>query len=203
MPRWGAERRARPLHEVRAASVLPQSEDRREGARRIPFRCGPVDALLGAPPPFFQGRSFLAWLFLASAKLGCEGASRQQKDSSSPGLTRLRGPKPSAHEEFGLLRRAKARRSIGLGRILIGPRCNRPPSMDHRVKPGGDEERSLRDGPAIERRAKLFRWAHPRRAARGRPRHANRRRMLRRAVPPALWRHPLAPADWRAGATAK
>ena len=42
MPRWGAERRARPLHFLRskAASVLPQWEDRRKGARRIACRCG-------------------------------------------------------------------------------------------------------------------------------------------------------------------
>src|ERR1700686_891833 len=61
-------------------------------------------------------------------------------------------------------------------------------------------ERTSRHGPAIERRAKLSRWAHPRRAARGPPAHANRRRVLRRGVLAAAtpWRHPGASADWRA-----
>jgi hypothetical protein len=58
MPRWGAERRARPLHEAAASVFSLEGKDRRTDARRIAFRCGPVDALIGAPPPFFQGRTF-------------------------------------------------------------------------------------------------------------------------------------------------
>jgi hypothetical protein len=61
-------------------------------------------------------------------------------------------------------------------------------------------ERTSLHGPAIERRAKLSRWTHPRRAARGPPAHANRRRVLRLTAPawPALCLRPVAPADWRA-----
>src|ERR1700730_19453320 len=35
MPRWGAERRARPLHEVRAASVLRKEEGARTRAASL------------------------------------------------------------------------------------------------------------------------------------------------------------------------
>src|SRR5580692_3147303 len=66
MPRWGAERRARPLHEVPATSVLPQG-GRRKDARRIAFRCGPVVRLSALRLPSFKGgvswRCFLATLF--------------------------------------------------------------------------------------------------------------------------------------------
>src|SRR5580658_10121221 len=57
MPRWGAERRARPLHEVRAASVL-RKEERRKDARRIAFRCGPVVRLSALRLPSFKGGVF-------------------------------------------------------------------------------------------------------------------------------------------------
>ena len=61
----------------------------------------------------------LSWLgFFGVAKLGCEGHRDNEKLVSSPGLTRW---------------------SMGLRRTLIGPNCTRPFSMDHRVKPGGDE----------------------------------------------------------------
>jgi hypothetical protein len=73
VPRWGAERRARPLHEVQGsmkswASVLPQG-GRRKDARRIPFRCGSCTRLSALRLPSFKGgvswQRFLAWLFLA------------------------------------------------------------------------------------------------------------------------------------------
>jgi hypothetical protein len=65
MPRWGAERRARPLHEVQGsmkswASVLPQWEDRRKDARRIALRCGPVVRLSALRLPSFKGG--VSWL---------------------------------------------------------------------------------------------------------------------------------------------
>jgi hypothetical protein len=90
------------------------------------------------------GLAFLG-VFLAWAKLGCEAASRQRRDSSSPGLTR---------------------RSMEIRRTLVGPNCTRPFSMDHRVKPGGDEERTSGHGAATTRRhAKLSGAAHARRVA--------------------------------------
>src|SRR5580658_1541722 len=62
MPRWGAERRARPLHEVRAASVLPQGGKEKD-ARRIAFRCGPVVRLSALRLPSFRGGALLGILF--------------------------------------------------------------------------------------------------------------------------------------------
>jgi hypothetical protein len=37
------------------------------------------------------------------------------------------------------------RRSIELRGTLVGPNCTRPFGMDHRVKPGGDEQRVKSD----------------------------------------------------------
>src|SRR5579864_3001223 len=132
MPRWGAERRARPLHEVSAASVLSQGgKEKGRAPHRFSMRILP--APLGAPPPFFREEFFgdASWLGFSwrRQKLGCEAASRERKDSSSPGLTRHSSPP-------GL-----TRWSMGLCRTRIGPNCRRPFSIDHRVKPGGDEER--------------------------------------------------------------
>src|ERR1700685_1006043 len=62
MPRWGAERRARPLHEVPATSVLRKGE-RRKDARRIPFRCGSCTRLSALRLPSFKGGVFLGMLF--------------------------------------------------------------------------------------------------------------------------------------------
>src|SRR5580704_3627740 len=61
-------------------------------------------------------------------------------------------------------------------------------------------ERTSRHGPAIERRAKLSRWTHPRSAACGPQAHAHRRRVLRRGALAVAtpWRRSGAPADWRA-----
>jgi hypothetical protein len=70
MPRWGAERRARPLHEV--ASGLKSSRILRsgdKGARRIAFRCGTEVRLLALRLPSFKGGIFLAML-LGVAFLG-------------------------------------------------------------------------------------------------------------------------------------
>jgi hypothetical protein len=63
MPRWGAERRARPLHEVPAASVLSAMRGRRKDARRIAFRCGSCTRLSALRLPSFKGGVFLATLF--------------------------------------------------------------------------------------------------------------------------------------------
>ena len=67
--RGGAPRgeRARSMRSRRPRSSR-SGEDRRTDARRIAFRCGPVDALIGAPPPFFQGRIF--WRTLWRGFLG-------------------------------------------------------------------------------------------------------------------------------------
>src|SRR5580693_9306321 len=169
MPRWGAERRARPLHEVRAASVLPQG-GKEKGRAPHRFSMRPDGAPLGAPPPFFYGRRFLATLFglaflgVFLAKLGCEGASRQRKDSSSPGLTLCSSPP-------GL-----TRWSMPNGRVQFGPTRVLRSSMDRRVKPGDEEERG--SSPVVTKRergqdherqtgkhAKLPRAAYARRVA--------------------------------------
>ncbi len=71
MPRWGAERRARPL------PILPRQRGRRRG-RRAPHRfdAAQFGAPIGAPPPYLlREELFLAWL---AAKLGCEVASRER-----------------------------------------------------------------------------------------------------------------------------
>src|SRR5580692_12241713 len=103
MPRWGAERRARPLHEVPATSVLPQG-GRRKDARLIAFRCGPVVRLSALRLPSFKGGvswlGFLTSLFLASAKLGCEGASRQWKSSSSRNANAHKPSRRGSHSEI-------------------------------------------------------------------------------------------------------
>ena len=52
VPRWGAERRARPLHEVPAASVLPQG-GKEKGRAPHPVSMRLLHAPIGAPPPFF------------------------------------------------------------------------------------------------------------------------------------------------------
>src|SRR4029077_7212069 len=58
-----------PFFEVPATSVLPQWEDRREGARRIACRCGPVVRLSALRLPSFKGGVFLGML-LGLAFLG-------------------------------------------------------------------------------------------------------------------------------------
>src|SRR5262249_4927718 len=75
MPRWGAERRARPLHEVRdsiRSRPRPSRPYLRNGdrVRAASFRCGSGGAPVGAPPPFFflEGRRFLAWFLVALSK---------------------------------------------------------------------------------------------------------------------------------------
>ena len=103
------------------ASVFPQWEDRSTDARRIAFRCGPVVRLSALRLPSFKGgvswRRFLAWLFLASAKLGCEGASRQRMDACSASghskdIRPCRGGEP-ATEPAKLSGAAHARRVAG------------------------------------------------------------------------------------------
>src|SRR5580704_4628590 len=81
MPRWGAERRARPLHEVPATSVPSRGKGERTRAASLfdadPARAYRRSASLLLREEFF-GRRFLAGLFLAWAKLGCAAASRQR-----------------------------------------------------------------------------------------------------------------------------
>ncbi len=67
MPRWGAERRARPLHEVQDfmkswASVLPQG-GKEKGRAPHRFSMRPGGAPIGAPPPFFLREEFLGNAF--------------------------------------------------------------------------------------------------------------------------------------------
>jgi hypothetical protein len=76
MPRWGAERRARPLHEVQDfmkswASVLPQG-GRRKDARRISSRCGSCTRLSALRLPSFRGGVFgdAFWLGFSFRFLG-------------------------------------------------------------------------------------------------------------------------------------
>jgi hypothetical protein len=95
MPRWGAERRARPLHFLRSkASPGPRSS--RSGKTGERARAASFDAARWCASrrsaSLLLREEFLATLFglafLGVAKLGCEGASRQPKSLSPPGLTR-------------------------------------------------------------------------------------------------------------------
>src|SRR5580700_8686352 len=62
MPRWGAERRARPLHEVPAASVLPKGGKEKGRAPHL-FSMRILHAPIGAPPPFFLREEFFGDAF--------------------------------------------------------------------------------------------------------------------------------------------
>jgi hypothetical protein len=103
------------------ASVLPQWEDRREGARRIAFQCGPVVRLSALRLPSFKGGVFGNAFGLAF--LGVSKARVRRGIATTKKLV-IAGLDPAIH---------------GLRGALIGPNCTRPVSMDHRVKPGGDE----------------------------------------------------------------
>jgi len=87
MPRWGAERRARPLHEVQGsmkswASVLPQG-GKEKGRAPHPFSMRILPAPIGAPPPFFLREEFLGMLF-GLAFLGL-GKSWRKQNSGAKG----------------------------------------------------------------------------------------------------------------------
>src|SRR5580704_1390480 len=82
MPRWGAERRARPLHFLR--SRRPRSSARGMENGRAPHRYSMrlLHAPIGAPPPFFlRGGVFLAMLF-GLAFLGLSKSWRRQSSGA-------------------------------------------------------------------------------------------------------------------------
>src|ERR1700722_8803496 len=135
MPRWGAERRARPLHEVQGsmkswASVLPQG-GRRKDARRIAFRCGPVVRLSALRLPSFKGGVFgdAFWLGFSLLFLGVGKARVRRRIATTKRLV------IAGHSRWrtASLRSPMPRRSMELRGMLMGPNSTLPFSMDHRV----------------------------------------------------------------------
>src|SRR6202035_1526558 len=152
MPRWGAERRARPLHFLR--SRRPRSSQkggRRKDARRIAFRCVPVVRLSALRLPSFKGgvswRRFFGLAFLGVGKARVRSRIARTKRLVIAGLD-----PPTRAEAFGTRRVWIA--SAGEGPAIHGASQNthwsRPFSIDHRVKPGGDEEKG--SSPAMTTR---------------------------------------------------
>jgi hypothetical protein len=93
MPRWGAERRARPLHFLRSRRPRSSHSGRRgDRVRAACFDAAPGwcasrrSASLLLREDFLE--CFLGFAFLGVTKLGCEEASRERKDSPSPGHSR-------------------------------------------------------------------------------------------------------------------
>jgi hypothetical protein len=80
MPRWGAERRARPLHEVQGsmkswASVPPQGgKEKGRAPHRFSMRI--LHAPIGAPPPFFLREEFFGDAFWLGFSLRFLGAGK-------------------------------------------------------------------------------------------------------------------------------
>ena len=142
VPRWGAERRARPLHEVRAASVFSLDEKTGERTRAASlFDAARWMRLSALRLPSFKGGVFgglFGVAFLALSKARMRGASRE-RISAFAERTRRHGP---ASEWQGQLPRWAHPRSAARG----------PLAHAHR-------RRGLRPGALVA--AALWRWHAP------------------------------------------
>ena len=165
------------------------------------FDADPARAYRRSASLLFKGgvfwRRFLAWLLLAWVQLGCEGASRQRRDSSSRGLTLCSSPPgltrwsmPNGRVQFGptsVLRSSMDRRGIG----------ERSDAVLRTAMPGDDESFRSRDAPSHPSFAKKTpRKAKPRNSSLKR-REAERREAHHRAASKSDAARVLSPSSLR------